>query len=295
MKRKNREDRSKSNSQKKIKKGKDAVNTGSVDQSKYKRNTLQLNGSKGFLFTCDILKQREALREAYNILEEYVEIMYPSLVEDSSQKSQSSHDKGKQKSMSEMLSAEIKAVKGQINGGRKVAPRRLFRTVHSGANGLLLIVCVDKKSIINPVHIAEKLCHDTLRNRQQKSRYLIRVQPYEIGGSTDEDFLKQSLRLLLERNPTLLTPKDTDAKTGIAICPNKNPSKFKIVYKRRNHDKSLRSAVGKLAAEINEMHSVDLVKPNVAVLLNVVRGTSFLSILPRYSELREYNLRKLVD
>ena len=107
--------------------------------------------------------------------------------------------------------------------------------------------------------------------------------------------MKQSLRLLLERNPTLLTPKDTDAKTGIAIYPNKNPSKFKIVYKRRNHDKSLRSAVGKLAAEINEMHSVDLVKPNVAVLLNVVRGTSFLSILPRYSELREYNLRKLVD
>eukprot|EP00944_MAST-04C_sp_MAST-4C-sp1_P015374 g15374.t1 len=295
MKRKNPEDRTRSKSQKKIKRGNDAVNTGSVDQSKYKRNTLQLNGSKGFLFTCDILKQREALREAYNILDEYVEMMYPSLVDDSSPKSQSSQDKTKLKSMSEMLLAEIKAVKSQRNGGRKVSPRRFFRTVNSGANGLLLIVCVDKKSIINPVHIAEKLCHDILSNRQQKSRYLIRIQPYEIGGSTDEDFLKQSLRLLLERNPTLLTPKDTDEKNGIVVLPNTNQNKFKIVYKRRNHDKSLRGAVGKLAAEINEMHSVDLVKPNVAVLLNVVRGTSFLSILPRYSELREYNLRKLVD
>ena len=127
MKRKNREDRTRSNSQKKIKKGKDAVNTGSVDQSKYKRNTLQLNGSKGLFVYLRHLKQREALREAYNILDEYVEIMYPSLVEDNSQKSQSSHDKGKQKSMSEMLSAEIKAVKGQINGGRKVSPRRFFQ------------------------------------------------------------------------------------------------------------------------------------------------------------------------
>ena len=89
--------------------------------------------------------------------------------------------------------------------------------------------------------------------------------------------------------------EDTDEKNGIVVLPNTNQNKFKIVYKRRNHDKSLRGAVGKLAAEINEMHSVDLVKPNVAVLLNVVRGTSFLSILPRYSELREYNLRKLVD
>lgn len=296
MKRKNRADRSRSEPHKKSKCGKDAVNTGSAaDKGKYKRNTLQLNGSKGFLFTCDIMKQREALREAYNILDEYVEMMYPSLVVSSPQKPHTSEGKSKPKSMSEMLSAEIKAVKNQMNRGSKASPRRFFRTVHSGANGLLLIVCVDKNSIINPVRIAEKLCHDILKNRQQKSRFLIRIQPYEIGGSTDEDVLRQSLRFLLERNPTLLTAKDTNEKKDDAFCPDKNRNKFKIVYKRRNHDKSLRCAVGKLAAEINEIHSVDLVKPNVAVLLNVVRGTSFLSILPRYSELREYNLRKLVD
>ena len=207
MKRKNPEDRTRSKSQKKIKRGNDAVNTGSVDQSKYKRNTLQLNGSKGFLFTCDILKQREALREAYNILDEYVEMMYPSLVDDSSPKSQSSQDKGKLKSMSEMLSAEIKAVKSQINGGRKVSPRRFFRTVNSGANGLLLIVCVDKKSIINPVHIAEKLCHDILSNRQQKVKILDSNPTLRDWGFDGRGFFETIPSIIIGAKPHLVDPK----------------------------------------------------------------------------------------
>ena len=51
-----------------------------------------------------------------------------------------------------------------------------------------------------------------------------------------------------------------------------------------------------LADEIDEnKHIVNLDKPKVAIMLNIVKGTSFLSILPSFTELKEYNFRKIIS
>ena len=56
------------------------VNNDNKEKQYNKRNPLLLAGSKGFLFTCDTMRQREAVREAYNLLDEYIEMLYPSLL-----------------------------------------------------------------------------------------------------------------------------------------------------------------------------------------------------------------------
>ena len=122
--------------------------------------------------------------------------------------------------------------------------------------------------------------------KEQKSRFLIRIEPYQIGGSTTENELKSSLNRLLNDESSVLNPLNTNGT-------NKNNKTFKIAYKRRNHDVSLRLVVNKLANLVSDNYNVNLSKPDVAILLNVVKGTSFLSILPNYTTLKEYNFRKI--
>ena len=139
--------------------------------------------------------------------------------------------------------------------------------------------------------MAEKICGDMLKTKRQRSRFLIRIQPYAIGGSTDEKELVNSLNILLNQKPILLHSKQESYSNN----DDRKKTSYKIVYKRRNHDKSLRKTILKLADEVDEKyHTVDLKSPDNAILLNIVKGTSFLSILPCYTKLREYNFRKII-
>ena len=93
--------------------------TSSKTEKQYnKRNPLLLAGTKGFLFTCDTIKQREAVREAYNLLDEYIEILYPSLLKQDVGKVLTPTNEGvdinsKPKSMHELLQAEIKSMQNK--------------------------------------------------------------------------------------------------------------------------------------------------------------------------------------
>ena len=86
----------------------------------------------------------------------------------------------------------------------------------------------------------------------------------------------QSLNTLLLRKPILLHAKTNDKNGNITssknmknkvdtlIDDNNNKTSFKIVYKRRNHDKSLRNTMKQLADEIDEnKHIVNLDKPGL--------------------------------
>ena len=287
------------------------VNNDNKEKQYNKRNPLLLAGSKGFLFTCDTMRQREAVREAYNLLDEYIEILYPSLLKknDDGVYNNNNNTKQKPKSISEMLKEEISSVKSSMKNKKNAsASQKFIKKVDSGATGLILMVCTNTNDSIQPVTIAEKICRDMLQTKQQKSRFLIRIQPYEIAGSTDEEELIQSLNTLLLRKPILLHAKTNDKNGNITssknmknkvdtlIDVNNNKTSFKIVYKRRNHDKSLRNTMKQLADEIDgNKHIVNLDKPKVAIMLNIVKGTSFLSILPSFTELREYNFRKIIS
>ena len=273
-------------------------NSSNKEKQYNKRNPLLLAGSKGFLFTCDTMRQREAVREAYNLLDEYIEILYPSLIKkkdvDNNDNNNDNNNNNKPKNMREMLKSEINSVKNNNSKSKKLSSQKYIKKVDSGATGLILMVCSNTNDIIKPVEIAEKICRDMLQTKKQKSRFLIRIQPYEIGGSTDENELIQSLNILLNRKPILLHSKNNNNNNN--NNDNNDKSSFKIVYKRRNHDKSLRTTINKLADEIDEhKHKVNLNKPNIAILLNIIKGTSFLSILPCYTELKEYNFRKIID
>ena len=81
------------------------VNNDNKEKQYNKRNPLLLAGSKGFLFTCDTMRQREAVREAYNLLDEYIEMLYPSLLKknDDGVYNNNNNTKQKPKSISEML------------------------------------------------------------------------------------------------------------------------------------------------------------------------------------------------
>ena len=242
------------------------VKTQGVEKaSENKFQPLKLLGSKGFLFTCDPHRQREAVREAYNVLNEYADEYFPQPVPEVSP----TNDKGEEKSIAELLSEEIAVLKS-----RKY--RRFYKT-DSGATGLILIMCADEE--LNPVELCVKICQDMQTKKVQKSRFLVRLMPYQVCCNVTDGDLMNHLKPLL---------------SGV-LDSSAAPTSFAVVYKRRNHDISLRNSICKLAQLVDEKHKTQLKAPSVAINLSVIKGRAFLSVVPKYASLQGLNLRKLVE
>ena len=227
---------------------------------------VNLIGSKGFLFTCDAHRQHESVREAYNLLEEYVDLCYPPVVLEEEANTE------KSKSISELLKEEV------IAAGSKKAKR--FHKVDCQATGFVLILCSDPA--INPVKVALKMCSDMKESGEQKTRFLARVAPLQVGGTCAGEDVHGDLVNTLR--PLLAGVLDKEAP----------PTSFAVVYKRRHHDVSMRDSIVKLAEAVDSKHKCDLKTPNVAILLSVIKGTTFLSVVPQYTELQSLNFRRLV-
>ena len=195
-----------------------------------RRWPVNLIGSKGFLFTCDAHRQHESVREAYNLLEEYVDLCYPPVV---LKDANTPAGPEKIKSISELLREEV------IAAGTKKSKR--FHKVNCQATGFVLILCSDPA--VNPVKVALKMCSDMKVSGEQKTRFLVRVPCSSGGHRAGEDVhgdLVDSLR------PLLAGVLDKDAP----------PTSFAVVYKRRHHDVSMRDSIVKLADAVDSNTSV---------------------------------------
>ena len=99
------------------------VKTQGVEKaSENKFQPLKLLGSKGFLFTCDPHRQREAVREAYNVLNEYADEYFPQPVPEVSP----TNDKGEEKVLRKRWTAMTNAQRSQFRtAGSRHQPKIL--------------------------------------------------------------------------------------------------------------------------------------------------------------------------
>ena len=239
--------------------------TGGDESKRVRQNVLKLLGSKGFLFTCDPHRQREGVREAYSILNEYADEYFPKPDPEETSKD----EEGVEKSVSQQLQEEIAMLKSRKS-------RRFYKT-DSGATGLILIMCDDES--LDPVELSIKICQDMQTTKIRKFRFLVRLVPYQVCCNVIDGDIVKHLKPLL---------------SGV-LDSCSSPTTFAVVYKRRNHDVSLRNTINKLAQLVDEKHKTQLKSPAVAINLSVIKGRAFISVVPKYSSLEGLNLRKLVN
>ncbi|XP_066250402.1 THUMP domain-containing protein 1 homolog [Euwallacea similis] len=224
-----------------------------------KRNTIDVN-LKGFLCSCNN-REKDCVRETYNILNKYADIMWPP---------QPLESGTAPAEIEEDLEGELKQLRAL-----KTEEKR-FQVVDSGAKNFLFI----KTTLEEPVKLAESILQDISLKKTQETRFLLRLVPVE---TTCKAFIKD-----IEKAFEPLCEK---------YFGSENMS-YSIVFNHRNNDSVSRDEVIKIIAECvaktgeekNLEHKVNLKNANVSIIIEVIRGFAFLGVVPNFIKYKKYNL-----
>ncbi|XP_060068653.1 THUMP domain-containing protein 1-like [Ylistrum balloti] len=250
-------------------------------QNKRKINRLEI-GIRGFLLTCNS-HEKDATREAYNLLNEYADQIYgPEEVPKDETKADdggpevSSEEDEEEEDIEAALQKEVKAIKTTISSSQ-----RRFQSVQTKAHNCLFI----KTSLADPCQLAHTIFTDLAKNHIQKTRYALRFLP--IAGTCrayQKDLKELAEKLLVEEFQTPF---------GVGL-------KYSVIYKSRNNNNndlartSVQMIIGQVIKTLNPLHSVNFDNPDVVVVVEVIGNICCLGTARDFMKFRKYNLVEVV-
>lgn len=223
-------------------------------------------GQVGFLATCNC-RQKDCVRESYNILNAYADELYGSEEPASAKKDGIDGDED----IADALDKAITKTNEQKKAFR-------FNAIDTGVANCIFI----KTTIPDPIPLAFKIVKDIANTKVQKTRYLLRLVPVEAVCKANLKDILAAAEPLFEKHF-----KIAEGKT------------FSINYNRRhNNDIKRMEIIEKLADLVylkNSKHSVNLTTPEFSVIVEIIKGLCCLSVVEEYIQLRKYNLIEIVN
>ncbi|KAB0797048.1 hypothetical protein PPYR_11109 [Photinus pyralis] len=227
---------------------------------KRKRFALEV-GLKGFLCSCND-REKDCVRESYNILNEYAPSLEPE--------GQGSSEVNDKEDVDE-LEREIQALKTL-----KEKSNHRFQAVESGAKNIVFI----RTTLEDPVKLAQTIIEDIHKTRQQKTRFLIRLVPIEETCKAYLDDIKKAIAPLVQK-----------------YFGGNEPKTFSVFYNHRHNNQLSRddviTAVADMVTEQNKEHKVDLKNGELSVIIEVIKNYALLSVTPKFLQYKKYNLHMI--
>lgn len=240
------------------------------------RNVLE-PGIRGFLVMCHS-NESSAVRESYNILNEYADLLYGPEKPTTEQKAVS-----EQGSESEDDGEDIeKALKKEVDGLKNITPiEKRFQNVATKAKNIVFI----RTTLQDTVKVVTTVMEDIATRKLSRARYAARMLPIvgtcKAQTAAIAELAKTTLSTyFLENNP-------------------KVPTSFTIMFKARNNNgttcgkESVIPAVKNEILNINPRLNFSWSDYEVAVIVEIVCNTCCLSLAPGYIRLRKYNFQEL--
>lgn len=220
------------------------------------------SGARGFFCTCNNFQEKNCIREAYNLLNEFAP-PDPSEVPPTETVEPESEDP------SEMLQSYIGAMKQREN-----KPRR-FNSLVTNVNNCIFI----QGNVEDPVSLGYTIVKHIAETKLQKTRFLLRMIPIEVTcGVTITTILEAAGKLF--------------DKYFLG-----EPTTFCIVFNRRYNNSVSRDTIIKEFADMvtakNSEHKVDLTNPKLTVIVEVLKGVCMMSVLQDYNKFKKYNIVEL--
>nr|SVE75471.1 EOG090X0GPG [Daphnia dolichocephala] len=222
-------------------------------------------GQKGFLCTSN--RERDSVREAYNILNEHADILYGG--EGPRKDVESAEVKGEE--IEDELTKEMDELKK-----KQAAPvsERRFQSVLTGIKGCIFI----RSTVENPLEIVDAIISDIEKKKQQTTKFLLRMLPIQLTcKSIKEDILKAA---------ETLVDKMANHKT------------FSLLIKIRNHNikrDDLIVPIAEIVAKKFPEMKVDLDNPEISMVVEVLRSTCCLGVVTDYAGRAKYNLLEIAQ
>nr|CAG4644405.1 EOG090X0GPG [Lepidurus arcticus] len=222
-------------------------------------------GQKGFLCTCNN-REKECVREAYNLLNEYADKLYgPENKAEAKTSAQKENEE--EEDIADALAKEVSTIKEQSTN----QVERRFKSVESGANNCIFI----KTTVESPTAMVNSILEDIKTTGQQKSRFLIRLLPIEATCKGNLEDITRSVEPLIETH-------FPDVKT------------FSILFRVRNNNQMKRDEVIAAVAQMVTKRFPDI-KPNLndpdkSIIIEIVQKHVCLGVVSRYFDFAKYNI-----
>jgi len=236
---------------------------------KFEQGLVLREGMMGFLITCNN-REKEAVREGYNLLNEFADkLVGPEELPD---KVKSDSDE-----VDDIDAALEKEKKGLAAVKAKGFAARRFQSVDSGANNCIFI----KTTLSNPCEIVENLIEEIVRTGSQRSRFILRLIPI-LGTCKAYD---KNIEELAENIFSEVLMDDSDLS-------------YSILFKARNSNQVSRedvyNLVGGVVRRLPGKTRVDLHSPDLCIVVEVIRSVCCIGLVRNYFGRRKYNLVELV-
>lgn len=235
-------------------------------------------GFRGFFCTCNF-REKECVKEVYNLLNEYAGKLYPDLAADQvptvsslTPDERSDSESEDETDIGDLLRREVDSMK---KDSQKSLKHKRFQVVETGASNCIFI----KTNLPSPEEVASAIIKDLHTTRIQKTRHVMRLLPImatckanlpdimECAGKLfDKHFLKQS-------------------------------STFAVIFNKRLNSSVSRDLIIKELAELvvikNADNKADLKNPSLCIIVEIIKGICLLSIVDNYFTYKKYNLHEL--
>ncbi|XP_012153190.2 THUMP domain-containing protein 1 [Megachile rotundata] len=251
------------------------------NKKKHKQFNLE-PGMRGFLCTCNY-REKDCVRDAYKLLNEFADEIYGSNTkkdfnddntEQSMIKKHETDQSDEEDDISTALNKEINELKTEY---AKPVDSRRFQVVDTGVKNVIFI----RSSIIHPLELVTKIITELDRTKQQRTRFLLRLLPIEVVCKAYMNDIKLKADTMLEKYFA------------------QEPKTFSIVFNRHSNNNINRDEVIEDLAEIiskkNPGNKADLKAPELAVIVEVIRGVCLMSVAPHYYKFKKYNLLEICN
>ncbi|XP_014610823.1 PREDICTED: THUMP domain-containing protein 1 [Polistes canadensis] len=241
-------------------------------------------GMTGFLCTCNF-REKDCVRDAYKLLNEFADKIDElnkdkitictegsSIINEIQSPENDEQNNSDEEDISTALSKEINQLKAESD--KPIALRR-FQVVNTGVKNVVFI----KTTLSNPLKLVSNIIKELDRTKKQRSRFLLRLLPIEAVCKAYMNDIKSVASVIFEK------------------YFSQEPKTFSIVFNRHSNDSVHREEIINDLAEIikkkNPGNRANLKNPELAVVVEVIRGLCLISIAPDYYKYRKYNLLEI--
>ena len=234
---------------------------------KYEAGKVLKEDMKGFLLTCNN-REREAVREGYNLLNEYADKIFGPEIKNTDLNDEDEED------IDAALDKE-KATLQAVND--KARTERRFQQVESGANNCIFI----KTVLESPGRLVEEIVNDLNETKVQKCRFILRMLP--ILGTCKA--YEKNIEELADR----VLPDVVSTTEDRSYC---------VLFKARNTGQVSREDVFRVIGDVMRRQPgewrVDLTSPGLCVVVEVIRTICCIGAVRNFYDRKKYNLVELV-
>ena len=251
---------------------KDANNKEKI--KKKPKNELNINDEmKGFLIFTDKHREKNCIRDAYNILNDVTEKIYPNLEENKGTINLKEDIEIKEnKNVSSKIEEEIKNL--QKN-------KKIFNSVNTRCAAIVFIKIEEEYSFqISPKEVVNYIINEVTTTKKSLSKCISKFYPIEICTKYNLDTLNEKVDELVKK----YFKDDID-----------NIKTWKIELRVRNNNSvNKKEIMNIIFNKINkEKYKVEYKNPELTFFVEISWNLMCLSVLEKFSEYKSYNIQSL--